>query len=359
MQKILTLAASANLWWDKKMLRLNTKNENRCYVIGEAGLNHNGELLLAKRLIEIAIETGCDAVKFQKRTISMMAPKQTLDKPFVRFSGFGTTNREVREKMELSKKDYIELRNYCNGKIDFIVTPFDIPALEFLDDLNLDAFKIAAHNNTDIPLLKEVAKRGKPVIVSLGMCNETEIQQIVDIFKNVDLTLLYCVSKYPVNIEDMNLRMIPWLKNKYGLRTGFSDHEDGIVASPVAYALGATVIEKHFTIDKTMVGFDHHMSINPEQLRKLVHNLRQLEIALSKKEEKTILPCELPMYDNRRRSLFAARDIKKGEIFQENMLSLRESLVGLSPRMISWLVGKKAYYDIRTDEPVTFGMVEI
>lgn len=338
-------------------MKKNDTNTKQCYIIAEAGLNHNGEFALAKRLVEIAIETGCNAVKFQKRTVNQIAIASVLDQPFTRFQGFGNTQREVRERVELSKETYRHLRQYCRNKIDFMVTPFDIKAVDFLDDLDIDSYKIASHNNTDIPLLKAVAKRKKPVFVSLGMCNENEIDEIVSIFKKNDLTLMYCVSRYPVQIDEINLNFIPWLKKKYNCTIGYSDHENGITIAPIAFALGAKVIEKHFTLDKTMVGFDHHMSLDPEELRSMVKTIRLVEKAVSRSPEKRIQPCETAMYDNRRRSLFAARPIKKGERISEKDITVKEPLIGLTPRMIPWVVGKTALYNLETDEPITFGVI--
>jgi sialic acid synthase SpsE len=281
-----------------------------------------------------------------------------LDQSFDRFPELGTTMREVRERLELSKDEYLQLRELCRGKIDFIVTPFDIQSVEFLDNVEVDAYKIAAHNNTDIPLLREVARRGKPVIASTGMCNHLEVERLVSIFSQVDLTLLYCVSSYPVDTKDINLGMIEWLK-EYGCRVGYSDHEDGISVAPAAVALGAEVIEKHITLDKSMVGFDHHMSIDPSQLIQCVRNTNLIKASLRKPRKKEILPCELHMFDNRRYSIYVAYDIPAGTKLTVDMLTIKAPLRGLTPRFVEKLVGMKTLYDLKKDDPITFGVVDL
>lgn len=327
------------------------------YIIAEIGLNHNGDYNLAKRMIDVAFECGCNAVKLQKRHVDQMAISEVLNKPFTRFSGFGSTVREVRENMELNKEEYRLLRDYSRDKIDFIVTPFDIQSLNFLDDLDIDSYKIASHSNTDIPLLKETAKRNKPVIVSTGMCSEEEIKEITDIFKNCDLALLHCVSQYPCDNKSVNLKTIKWLE-RFGVTVGYSDHQDGISVSLAAVAQGAKIIEKHFTIDKNLIGFDHHMSITPPQLKELVKSIREIEDVLSGDGKKRILPNEMNMFNNRRKSVYAAREIKAGTFITEDMLTVKAPLKGLTPKFIPLIIGKKVIYDIQREQPITFGILE-
>ncbi len=337
------------------MLRVS---KDSVYFISEIGLNHNGDFFLAKNLIDISITAKASAVKFQKRDVNRMFINSILNQPFDRFPALGTTVREVRQSLELSKEVYTELRNYCRDKIDFIVTPFDIPSLEFLDDLDLDAFKIASHNNTDIPLLKELNLRGKPVIVSVGMCSRNEVERLINTLKDVELTLLYCVSSYPVNSDDVNLNMIQWLKH-YGCRVGYSDHEDGFMFAPVAVALGAEVIEKHITLDKNMKGFDHHMSLDPTQLIQCVRSVNLVKSSLLKPADKQLQPCEIHMFDNRRYSIYAACDIKCGTKLQKEMLAVKAPLKGLTPRFFEKLIGVETLYDLKEDDPITFGVVNL
>lgn len=328
------------------------------YFIAEIGLNHNGDVRLAKQLIDICINASCDAVKFQKREVSLMFPENMLNQPFSRFPELGDTMREVRESLELGKSEYRQLREYCSGKIDFIVTPFDHPSVEFLDDLDLDGYKIASHSVTDIPLLRAVSKRRKPVIASVGMSNSEEVTRLVTTFSGIDLTLLHCVSSYPTKTEDANLGVIEWLK-QFGCRVGYSDHENGIMVAPVAVALGAKVIEKHVTLDKSMPGFDHAMSIEPYEIVKVVQNIKSIDKALKKVTTKRLMPTELQVFDNRRGSIYAAKAIQKGQKLDESSMVIKAPLRGLTPRFTDLLIGAKALYDINEDEPITFGLVDI
>lgn len=332
--------------------------DNVVYFIGEIGLNHNGSSDIAKKLIDMAIDAGCSAIKFQKRCIEQTFIKEILDQPLTRFPALGKTVREVRGNLELSKDDYVYLRDYCRGKIDFIVTPFDIQSLEFLDDLDVDTYKIASHSNTDIPLLKEVAQRKKPVIVSVGTCNELEIQRIVAIFKNIDLTLLYCVSSYPLQYSDINLNILSWLK-QFGCRIGYSDHEDGNFIAPAVVALGAEVIEKHITLDKNMLGFDHGFSLDPTQLEECINIINVVRSSLLKPAEKKLLPCELKIFDDRRRSLYAACAITKGTKLTADHMTTKAPLRGLTPRFKEVLIGVEVVCDLQEDDPITFGVVEL
>ncbi len=331
--------------------------DDSVYFIAEIGLNHNGIVHLAKTLIDIAINAGCGAAKFQKRDVESMFVAQILDQEFARFPELGGTMRAVREGLELSKEEYRSLRNFCRGRIDFMVTPFDIPSVEFLDDLDIDAYKIASHSATDIPMLEAVARRGKPVVASVGMATQREVDRMVEVFKNVDLTLLHCVSQYPTQTDNANLGMIGELK-KYGRRVGYSDHEDGINIAPVAVALGAEVIEKHITLDKDMQGFDHKMSIEPTQLAQCIRQLNAVKSALRDTGPKTIKPHELIMYDNRRGSLYAGCDIKKGSTLTRDMVRVKAPLRGLTPRFASMIDGAKALYDLKEDDPITFGVID-
>ena len=283
----------------------------KVYFIAEAGLNHNGDVEIAKKMIDVAIECNADAVKFQKRDVNQMATKDVLDKPFTNFPSFGSTYREVREHLELTKKEYKELREYCRDKIDFLVTPFDIQSLEFLDDLNIDGIKIAAHSFTDIPLLKEVGKRAKPIFASTGMSTLDDIKLAV---KTLDpdkkrtkekgknkLHLLHCVSQYPMDTQFSNLPMINKLKEIFpNYEIGWSDHQNGISLVSAATALGVSVIEKHFTLDRTMEGFDHAMSLEPQGLKRCIRDIRVVEGAM-KYYPKKPMPNEMQCFNDYRR----------------------------------------------------------
>lgn len=333
--------------------------ESHTYVIGEAGNNHNGELEKGYKLIDVAIEAGCDAVKFQKRDIDSMLTKDRLDRVFTNVPEWGDTYRKVREHIELSWEEFKKLKEYCKGKIDFIVTPFDIPSVRFLEKLGVDAYKVAAFTLTDIPVLEELAKTNKTIIMSVGMATEQEVKDALEVLEGYDVVLLHCVSSYPMRAEDANLQWIQWLK-KFGKPVGFSDHENGITFGPVAVALGARVIEKHYTINRALPGLDHAMSLEPHGLKKLVRNIRKVEKGLQwSKQEREVLPGELKIFDEKRRTIVAAKEIKKGEKITREMLTTKGPNRGLPPKMIPELIGKPAMQDIEADTHITFGMVKL
>lgn len=336
---------------------------NKTYIISEIGLCHDGNVEFAKELIDVSISAGCDAVKFQKREVSQMATKDILDKPFTNFPSLGNTYREVRENLELSKEEYRLLRSHSKNKIDFIVTPFDIPSLEFIEDLNVDRIKIAAHSLTDIPLLEEIAKRNKPIILSVGMSTLKDIEEAIRILdeKNLrnygtpnELILLHCNSQYPVQPEYVNLTFIQQLKKLYPqYRIGFSDHQNGISLAPVAVALGAEVLEKHITLNRIMEGFDHAMSLEPHGLQKYVRDVRVVEKALVV-HPKIVMKNELECFNDYRRSVVSTREIKKGKIITRDMLTTKAPNIGLKPNMIPMIIGKISSHKISKDTHLTF-----
>jgi sialic acid synthase SpsE len=331
----------------------------RVYCIAEAGLNHNGDVEIAKKMIDVAIECKADAVKFQKRDVDQMATKDVLDKPFTNFPSFGSTYREVREHLELTKSEYKELRDYCRGKIEFLVTPFDIQSLEFLDDLNIDGIKIAAHSLTDIPLLEEIGKRDAPIYLSTGMSTLEDIRLAV---KTLDsekkLYILHCVSQYPMDVQFANLPMINKLKEIFpNYEIGWSDHQNGISLASAATALGVSVIEKHFTLDRVMEGFDHAMSLEPLGLKKCIRDVRIVERAM-KYYPKKPMPNEMECFNAYRRTIVSKVQIPKGTIITRDMLTTKAPNIGLSPKLILDVLGKKAKIDIKEDEHITFYMIE-
>lgn len=329
------------------------------YVIGEIGLNHNGSIDIAKELIGIAHEAGCDAIKLQKREVDQMATADVLDSPFVKFPAFGKTYREMRENLELSKDEFLELKKYTTLRnMDFIVTPFDIQSLEFLDDIDIDSIKIASHSLTDLPLLEEIAKRNKPIILSTGMSTLNDIIEAKDTIDPKSerlydcpnqVTFLHCVSQYPMIIKYANLLFIRTLKETLpDYRIGFSDHQNGISLGPVAVALGAEVLEKHFTLDRTMEGFDHAMSLEPYGLIKYVRDVRITEKALTT-IPKTVMPNELSCFLSYRRTIVSTTDIKAGTMLRRDMLTTKAPNIGLKPNMINEIIGLKCNKDIPKD----------
>ena len=337
------------------------------YFIAEVGLNHNGDIELAKKLVETAIECKSDAIKFQKRNVNQMATRDILDKPFTNFPSFGSTYREIREHLELTFNEYKELIDLCKGRIDFIVTPFDIQSLEFLDKLDIDALKIASHNMTDIPLIEEIAKRQLPVYMSTGMCSMSDIELSVDILdpnkeriigSENPLCIMHCISQYPSPAKYANLRMVSILRDKYPNHLiGFSDHQNGFHLPPAALSLGATVFEKHFTLNHTFEGFDHVFSLEPGALKKCIRNIRETADALEY-HEKMPMEYEMNAFNDYKRSVVSTRNIPKGTVITRDMLTTKAPNRGLSPKLIPSIVGMTASKDIEEDTHITYDVIE-
>ena len=247
-------------------------------IIAEIGINHNGDLKLARKLIDVACIAGCDAVKFQKRTVDKVYTKEYLDSP--RQSPWGSTQREQKEGLEFSKNEYDEIDAYCRDKaIEWFASAWDIDSQLFLQQYNLKYNKIASAMLVNEELLNEVAKEGRYTFIATGMSTMDEIDHAVDIFMkhNCPFELMHCNSTYPMPLEDANLNMIHTLKDRYGCEVGYSGHEAGILVSECAVAMGATSIERHITLDRTMYGSDQKASIEPYELCELVKNIRLIE----------------------------------------------------------------------------------
>lgn len=250
------------------------------YVIAEIGLNHNGELDLAKRLIDVAAEAGCQAVKFQKRTPELATPEHMKDVP--RETPWGTMSYlDYRRRVELSRDDYLEIARYADLRgLDWFASPWDEPSVAFLDDLDVPAFKVASASVTDVPLLRAIAATGKPVILSTGMSTLEEIDRAVVTLGTSQLLLMHATSSYPMPAEEANLRTIDTLALRYPVPVGYSGHERGLQISLAAVALGAVAVERHVTLDRAMWGSDHAASLEPQGLEHLVRDIRIIETAM-------------------------------------------------------------------------------
>jgi N-acetylneuraminate synthase len=251
------------------------------FIIAEIGINHNGDIAVAKKLIDGAVKCGADAVKFQKRTIDKVYTKEVLDGP--RESPWGTTQRAQKEGLEFELEGYREIDAYCKGKgIEWFASAWDLEAQEFLRQFNLKHNKIASVQITNMPLLEMVASEGRHTFISTGMSTLEEVDQAAAVFKkaNCPFELMHCCSAYPMPVEDANLKMIQTLRERYGCDVGYSGHETGLVISAAAAALGATSIERHITLDRAMYGSDQAASIEIVGLERLVKMIRATEIAL-------------------------------------------------------------------------------
>lgn len=324
------------------------------YIIAEAGDNHNGSFDLALRLIDAAAEAGADCVKFQtfktEEVISKRARKAEYQKDT---TGNDESQYEMVKKLELPFEDFIKLKNYCTDKhIQFLSTPFDIPSVEFLSKLNLPFWKIPSGEITNLPYLLSIAKTRKPVIMSTGMCEMGEIQTALNVLKEngtPKITLLHCNTEYPTPYEDVNLNAMKTLKEQFGVEVGYSDHTKGIEVPIAAVALGAAIIEKHFTLDKNMEGPDHRASLEPDELTEMVTSIRNIERAMGD-GIKTPSRSERKNIDIARKSIVARHSIIKGELFSENNITTKRPGSGISPMRWFDVLGSTAKRDFEEDE---------
>lgn len=275
-------------------------NDQPVYVIGEIGLNHNGSVDIAKQLIDVAVEAGAQAVKFQKRTPDISTPEHMKDTP--RETPWGTmTYLEYRYRVEFEKEQYLEIDEYCKSKgIDWFASPWDEPSVDFLEDLNVVAYKIASASVTDLSMLSKIKETGKPVILSTGMSTIEQIDLAVETLGKENLSLMHATSTYPLPPEEANIRMITTLKDRYKVPVGYSGHETGLQISIAAVALGAVSVERHITMDRSMWGSDHGASLEPKGFVSLVRDIRIVETALGD-GVKRIYPGELAPLSKLRR----------------------------------------------------------
>lgn len=327
-------------------------------IIAEAGVNHNGDLDMAHRLVDAAKDAGADIVKFQifrtEDGISPLAPKASYQ---AENTGKDETQRNMVKKLELPMASFVELKKHCDEVgIRFFATPFDRRSTMFLREMGESLWKIPSGEITNLPHLRYIGSFGQTIILSTGMSTLGDIETALDILERAgtarnDITLLHCTTDYPTSFEDANLRAMETLRGAFpGVAgVGFSDHTEGIAVSVAAVALGATIIEKHFTLDKELKGPDHKASVDPRQLAELIISIRQFETALGDGIKK---PTRIEL-DNRivaRKSLIAARPIVKGEIFSEDNLTVKRPGSGVSPLLWDDYVGKPAPKDYTMDE---------
>lgn len=272
---------------------------NPAFVIAEIGINHNGDLDIAKRLILAAKEAGCDAVKFQKRTIDVVYTPQELANP--RENPFGPTNGDLKRGLEFSFSDFQEIDKYCKQQdIMWFASPWDEASVEFLEQFDVPCYKIAAACLTDAGLLTKIRSTGKPVILSTGMSELEEIDKAVELLPKDKLLLMHCVSQYPAQAENINLRAMETMRERYNLPVAYSGHELDITISAAAVAMGACAVERHFTLDRGMWGSDHRASIEPNEMAQLISNIRLIESALGNPTPRC-LPVEEPVKEKLRR----------------------------------------------------------
>lgn len=324
-------------------------------IIAEAGVNHNGDINLARQLVDKAKAAGADIIKFQTFNLDSIVSKFAEMADYQKNNiGKIETQKEMLKKINLSYEAFSELYNYCKqGGIRFLSTPFDIESIHFLNN-KVPFWKIPSGEVTNYPYLVEIAKTGKPVIMSTGMCELQEIDEAIEVLKNngtTDITLLHCNTQYPTPYKDVNLRAMETLRDRYKVKIGYSDHTNGIEVPIAAVALGAEVIEKHFTLDKNLPGPDHKASLEPYELAAMVSSIRNIEEALGS-PNKTVSDSERENIAVARKSIVAAKSIKKGEILSENNITTKRPGTGLSPMCWNSVIGKIAIRDFQEDEEI-------
>jgi len=326
------------------------------FIIAEAGVNHNGDLNLAHQLIDRAAQAGVDAVKFQtftaQKLVTALAPKAEYQ---LQNTGSDESQFEMLRRLELSPEAHADLWEYCREKgLLFMSTPFDEESVDFLDQLGMKIVKVASGELTNVPLLIRIAKKGRPMIVSTGMASLDEVEAAVRTVKqyNDQIALLHCVSEYPANPADVNLRAMQTMADNFDTVVGFSDHTLGIVAPLVAVALGASIIEKHFTLDRSLPGPDHRASLEPPELLKMVEGIRIAEAVLGD-GRKQPTAAELRTAGVVRKSLVAARDIPAGTILTVDLIAMQRPGNGLPPAMRENLIGRTVRISLKQGTPFT------
>lgn len=326
-------------------------------IIAEAGVNHNGSMLMAKQLIDAAKDCGVDYVKFQ----TTKSPESITSK-FAQMAEYQKNNLhqdesqlEMLRKILLKMEDFGELNDYCKELgVNFMSTPFDLDSIDYLAGLNMDYWKIPSGEITNLPYLRKIARLGTPVIMSTGMCTMEDIEAAMNVLTNNGLitdqiSLLHCNTEYPTPFEDVNLSAMQTLKRHFGVRVGYSDHTKGIEVPIAAVAMGAEVIEKHFTLDRTLPGPDHVASLEPQELKVMVNAIRNIEKAIGS-GIKQVSPSEQKNIAIARKSIIAACDIHKGEVFTEENLTVKRPGSGISPMRWDEVVGQIAKHDFVEDE---------
>lgn len=332
--------------------------KSKVFIIAEAGVNHNGNIELAKQLIDVAVEAGVDAVKFQSFKTEDLILTDVKKAPYqCKTTDSGETQFQMLKKLEIQKDQNRELKEYCKKKgIIFLSTPFEKNSLDELCDLGVEALKIAATDLTNIQFLRQVAQKGKPIILSAGMCYLEEIRIALEAIYpiNKQVILLQCTANYPIEDEEVNLNVLRTLQEEFDVIVGYSDHSKGIGASPYAVASGAKVVEKHFTLDKKMSGPDHKASVTPEELKKLVEEIRRVERYLGT-AIKAPTCSEQKTRKSLQKCLVAAKEINVGEVLtEENIVAKRTNGVGVSALYYDEMIGRVAERSYHINQIIEF-----
>ena len=340
----------------------NVGNGEPCFIIAEAGVNHNGELSIAKQLIDVAYEAGADAIKFQTFKTENLVTRDAEKADYQKKNDSATTTQfEMLKKLELSEKDFKKLSSYAKKKgIIFLSTAFDEESVDLLIRLDVPAFKIPSGEITNFPCIEKIAREKKPVILSTGMSTMDEVREAVTCLQEHgcrDILLLHCTTSYPAPLKSVNLRVLDTLCDVFHLPVGYSDHTEGILVPIAAVARGACVVEKHITLDRTLTGPDHAASIEPDELKKMIVTIRMVEQALGTVDKKPE-SCEIRNRKVVRKSVVASENIHKGSLLLESMLTLKRPGTGIEPKYLKDLVGKRVKKSIKKDTLITRDMIE-
>ena len=333
---------------------------HKIFIIAEAGVNHNGSLERAIQMVDVAAEAGADAIKFQtfkaERVIARTAPKADYQKAA---TGSEESQLEMVKKLELDEEAHTALINHCKEKrVVFLSTPFDLESIDLLNNLGLEIFKIPSGEITNLPYLRKLGALRKRLILSTGMADLGEIEDALDVLTESgtpieNITVLHCNTEYPTPFEDVNFRAMLTISQAFGVAVGYSDHTLGIEIPIAAAALGASVIEKHFTLDRNMEGPDHRASLEPNELKSMVTAIWNIEKAMGKGIKKPS-PSELKNKSIARKSIVAARDIRKGEVLTETNLTVKRPGTGISPMRWDEVIGTKSERVYEIDEPIAW-----
>jgi len=333
-----------------------------CFIIAEAGVNHNGDINLAKKLIDLAKDAGADAVKFQTFAAEEVVIKGTEKANYQKVTtGTEESQLEMLKKLELTQMDFEQLFTYARGKgVVLLSSAFDNRSVDLLDNLGVPAIKVASGEITNSPLLKHIARKKRPIILSTGMATLDEVEEALEVIRKEgarEIVLLHCVSCYPAKIEDVNLKAMETLRTTFKLPVGLSDHTPGITAPIAAVALGACIIEKHFTLDKSLPGPDHRASLEPGELKQMVTAIREVEKAMGNGVKR---PTEEEEENKKvaRRSIVARVDIPLGAIITEEMLDVKRPGGGLEPKYMDIILSRKTKVNIIKNKPITWEMLD-
>ncbi len=331
-----------------------------CFIIAEIGVNHNGDVNIAKKMVDKAIEIGVDAVKFQTFISEKLVTKTAEKVEYQNEGEKSDSQMEMLKKLELSQDEFRELKKYCDEKgAVFISTPFDFESAEFLNELGVPAFKVGSGDMNNIPLMEQIASYKTPMIISTGMASMKEVMDTVNTVKQFhnEITLLHCTSNYPTLPENVNLNSMKTLDESFPYFVGFSDHSVGPDAAMASVACGAKVIEKHFTLDNSMDGPDHKASSNPEVFKGMIDKIRKMEKIIGS-ADKHLTKSEEEVERIARKSVIALRDLKQGEVITLDMITIKRPATGIKPKYMKNIIGMKMSQDIKEDEVLNYEDVE-